>query len=255
MVAVTGLAITPVKGTRLRSVERLELGPAGADGNRRFFLIDGRDRMINSKVLGDLQRVVADFDPGDRALTLTFPDGAVVSGPVVHGAAVSAQFFSRVASGVLVEGPWADALSSFLGQPLRLVDSGGAVDRGPRGGVSLISRASLGRLAEAAGQTEIDSRRFRMLVEIDGVAAHEEDRWPGRAVRIGDALVRFGGHVGRCLVTSRDPDTGEIDLPTLDLLGDYRRGLGTTEPLPFGIYGEVVAPGNVRLGDPVVPED
>jgi uncharacterized protein len=255
VVAVTGLAITPVKGTRLRRVERVELGPQGAEGNRRFFLIDARDRMINGKPLGDVQRVVADFDAGAESLTLRFPDGTAVSGPIMHGATVSARFFSRAASGIVVEGPWADALSAFLGKPLRLLDSGGAVDRGPRGGVSLISRASLARLAEAAGQETVDSRRFRMLIEIDGVAAHEEDRWPGRTVRIGDAVVRFGGHVGRCLITSRDPDTGEIDLPTLDLLGGYRRGLDTTEPLPFGIYGEVVGPGTVRVGDPLVPDD
>ena len=59
-------------------------------------------------------------------------------------------------------------------------------------------------------------------------------------------------HVGRCLITSRDPDTGEIDLPTLDILRDYRSGLDTTEPLPFGIHGEVIEPGRIRIGDPVV---
>jgi uncharacterized protein YcbX len=65
--------------------------------------------------------------------------------------------------------------------------------------------------------------------------------------------VRFRGHVGRCLITSRDPDTGVVTLPTLDILGDYRRDLDTTEPLPFGIYGEVVAEGTVQVGDPVKP--
>jgi uncharacterized protein YcbX len=93
-----------------------------------------------------------------------------------------------------------------------------------------------------------------MLVEIDGVGAHEEDRWVGRRVRIGEALVMVYGHVGRCLVTCRDPDTGIPDLPTLDLLRSYRGQLETTEPLPFGIYGQVLEPGEVRLGDAVLPE-
>jgi uncharacterized protein YcbX len=86
---------------------------------------------------------------------------------------------------------------------------------------------------------------------VDGLAAHEEDRWVGKRARIGNATVEFGGHVGRCLITSRDPETGEITLPTLDVLGDYRRGIETTEPLPFGIYGQVVTPGAVRVGDAV----
>jgi len=33
------------------------------------------------------------------------------------------------------------------------------------------------------------------------------------------------------------PSDPVIDLPTLDILRQYRGGLDTTEPLPFGIYG------------------
>jgi hypothetical protein len=171
---------------------------------------------------------------------------------------VTTTFFSQTAVGRVVEGPWSAALSGCFDQPLRLVEVAGAataVDRGGVGAVSLISRASLARLAQAAGESTIDSRRFRMLIEIDGVAAHEEDAWLGRAIRIGEAVVSFGGHVGRCLITSRDPDTGEVDLPTLDMLGAYRDGLDTTEPLPFGIWGRVVTPGAVRVGDEVTPPD
>jgi uncharacterized protein YcbX len=64
--------------------------------------------------------------------------------------------------------------------------------------------------------------------------------------------VAFRGHVGRCLVTSQSPDTGVVDLPTLELLS-YRRGAATTEPLAFGVFGEVLEPGTVRIGDSVVP--
>jgi uncharacterized protein YcbX len=109
----------------------------------------------------------------------------------------------------------------------------------------------LERLAAEAGADGVDGRRFRMLVEVDGIGAHEEDGWVGRRVRIGSAEVRFDGHVGRCLITNRDPDTGESDFPTLDTLLDYRVGLNTTEPVAFGIYGPVVRPGEVAVGDPV----
>ena len=51
------------------------------------------------------------------------------------------------------------------------------------------------------------------------------------------------------------PRQGIPNLPTLDLLGEYRRDLETTEPLPFGIYGEVLEPGPVTVGDPVAVED
>ncbi len=92
-----------------------------------------------------------------------------------------------------------------------------------------------------------------MLIEVDGVDAHAEDRWLGQRLQVGGAVLRFDGHVGRCLVTTRDPETGVVTLPTLDLLRGYRRDLESTEPLPFGIYGRVLRPGTVRVGDTVEP--
>jgi uncharacterized protein YcbX len=253
---VCGLAVTAVKGTRLRPVDQVEIGPAGVDGDRGFYVIDDRARMVNGKHFGELSTVVAAVDE-DR-LTLAFPDGSVVEAPVADGGPVRTRFYSFMREDRLVDGPWAHALSAHVGQPLRLVQAspgGSAVDRGAQGGVSLISRGSLTRLAREANVAGVDVRRFRMTVEIDGVGAHEEDAWVGRRALIGSVLLRFRGHIGRCLVTSRDPDTGVVDLPTLDILGGYRSDMNTTEPLPFGIHGEVLEPGRVALGDAVALVD
>jgi hypothetical protein len=251
---VCSLAITPVKATRLRAVERVRLGHDGVRENRRFLLVDEGGRMINAKHLGELTALVADYSDADRRLRITFPGGQTIEDVVSHDGQIDAGFYSGLLRGRLVSGPWSDAISEYAGQPLRLVEAGdaGAVDRGALGAASLISRASLQRLARAGGCEGVDARRFRMLIEVDGIEAHAEDAWVGRAARIGTALVAFEGHVGRCLITSRDPDTGVVDLPTLDILRDYRGGLDTTEPLPFGIYGRVLEPGTIRVGDPVV---
>jgi uncharacterized protein YcbX len=250
-VNVVALSVTPVKGTRLHRAPQIELDHAGARGNRRFFVVDGRDRMVNAKPVGALQTIVADC-PSDDVLRLTFPDGGVVESTVAVGDPLQVRFFSHTTTARPVKGPFSRALTEYLGREIRLMQSeAGAVDRGASGGVSLISSASLSRLAEVAEVDGVDARRFRMLVEVDGLAAHEEDGWVGKRARIGNATVQFGGHVGRCLITSRDPETGEITLPTLDVLGEYRRDLRTTEPLPFGIYGQVVTPGTVRVGDAV----
>jgi uncharacterized protein YcbX len=152
-----------------------------------------------------------------------------------------------------VRGPWSQALSDFTGQELRLVETSTAIDRGVGGAVSLVSRGSLRRLAEQAETDHIDSRRFRMLIEVDGIAPHAEDRWVGSEFHVGESLLRFEGHVGRCLVTSRDPETGEVTLPTLDLLRAYRHEVESSEPLPFGIYGRVLSGGTVHIGDSVRP--
>lgn len=250
---VTALRTAAIKGTRLRSVEQVVLDERGAAGDRRFFVIDERDRMRNGKQLGSLQAVVALLD-GQR-LRLELPDGSVVEGDVELGEPLTAQFFSHQLTGHLVHGPWSTALSDICGQPLRLLQAGSAVDRGAKGPVSLISRGSLRRLAEQGGVETLDARRFRMLIEVDGVEAHAEDLWLGQRLQVGSAVLRFDGNVGRCLVTGRDPETGEPTLPTLDWLRAYRRGLETTEPLPFGVYGRVLRPGTVRVGDSVQPAE
>ena len=138
-----------------------------------------------------------------------------------------------------VIGPWEDALAAHVGRPLTLLWSENhATDRGVVGGdVSLVSRGSLERLREEAGASEPDAsgRRFRMMFEIDGVNAHVEDTWIGRSLGIGSAQVVVNGDVGRCVVTSHDPDTGVTTLDTLGTLARYRRD-GRSEPLPFGVY-------------------
>ncbi len=253
-VSVTRLAVTAVKGTRLRAVSEVDLGTHGADNDRRFYVIDDRDRMVNAKVLGQLQTVVAEYCAQDRRLSLTLPDGRVVDDRVVAGPVIQTGFFSRPRAASLVQGPWGAALTEVCGRALRLVEAdgdGGAVDRGRVGGATMISEASLARLATAVNVERLDPRRFRMLIEVDGVDAHAEDAWVGRRARVGEATIEWRGHVGRCLITSRDPDSGQIDVQTLEALRDYRGDLGTTEPLPFGIYGTVLAPGTVRIGDPV----
>jgi uncharacterized protein len=259
-ITVTALALTPVKATRLQAVDAIELTPDGARGDRAFYVIDDAGVLVNGKQLGALQQVVADYDLVARTLALTFPDGAVTRAEVRLGPQVATDFFGQTRQLPVLEGPWSDALSAFTGRPLRLVATPSGVDRGHDGAISLMSRASLAHLAAAgaqvagaAGEAPVDGRRFRMLIEVDGIGPHEEDSWVGRELEIGAARVRLHGNIGRCVTTTRSPDSGEVDLPTLKMLAGYRLdGIETTERLPFGVHGEVLRGATVRVGDPVV---
>jgi MOSC domain-containing protein len=252
---VVRISVAPVKSLGLVHPDEVALGRGGVVGDRRFWLLDEQGALYNGKRNGDLLRIRPEWDEATRKLALAFPDGERVVGVVELGEPADAEMYRVARASHHVVGPWQEALSSYAGRPLTFLWADeGAVDRTPEGGtVSLVSRGSLARLgAEAGGNGELDGRRFRMLFEIDGVEPHEEDEWIGRTVRIGDATVTFNGDVGRCIVTSRHPDTGVVDVPTLVTLAAYRRD-GRTEPLPFGVYGSVVEPGLVRVDDAVVP--
>ena len=251
---VQALQTTPIKGLRVVAREEVQLTPAGVSEDRRFYLVDERARMVNSKQLATLNEVVAAYDHAARVLELRFPDGTQVAGSVELGDELTTRFYSRPAQAHELRGAFSQALSDHVGRPVRIVEGidRSGIDRGRRGAVSLVSQASLGALAHVADGGAVDARRFRMLVIIGGLdEPHEEDTWVGADLRVGAARVRVRGHVGRCNITHRHPETGDADLPTLDLLRQYRSGLDTPEPLAFGVYGEVREPGRIALGDAV----
>ena len=87
-----------------------------------------------------------------------------------------------------------------------------------------------------------------MLIEVDGVEPFEEDAWQGKRVRFGEAIVRMGDRMPRCVMTTLDPDSGVQNAPVLKALAEYRK-VGTD--LLLGVYGDVEQPGVIRIGDPV----
>ena len=252
---VTRISIAPVKSLGLVHPQEVDLGPRGVVGDRRFWLLDAGGRLFNNKRCGPMVRIRPEWDEVTRSLALTLPGGERVEGVVELGEPVMAEMYRHPMPARRVVGPWEAAISQVAGESLTLLWADDhATDRGYRGGdVSLVSLASLDRLRrEAGGDAPVDGRRFRMLLEIDGVDAHAEDDWLGAQVRAGGAVLQLNGDIGRCVVTTHDPDTGVTDLDTLGALARYRRE-GHNEPLPMGVYGSVAAPGRVRVGDPVAP--
>jgi len=251
---VARISIAPVKALGLVHPDAVELTHEGVHGDRRFWLVDADGRLVNGKRHPELMRIRPSWDEQTRQLALAFPDGSLVEGSVEPGEPFGAELYGLSNPSRLVPGPWQEALSEFLGMPVTLLWSErGAQDRGSDHGgwATVVSRGSLERLRQEAGADEpVDGRRFRMLFELDGVGPHEEDTWLGMRVRLGAAVIVPLGDVGRCVVTTCDPDTAVSDFDTLKLLAGYRRE-GVAEPLPFGIYCDVAEPGRVAVGDPV----
>jgi hypothetical protein len=250
MPTVSRLSIAPVRSLGLEHRDEIRLEEKGVLEDRRFFVIDETNRLIDQLIAGTMVQVKAWTDPEATALRLTFPDGTVVEETVQLGDAIETAIHSRTGVGHIVIGPWGAALSDFLGRDVRIVrcDQPGGTRRAHP--ATLVTDGSIEMLAGVLGAGDIDARRFRMLIELDGGRAHEEDTWVGCRVELGETILRISAPVPRCAMTTHDPATGHRDLDTLRAIKDYR-GLVDGKDLMFGVWGEVEQPGTIRLGDEV----
>ena len=153
---------------------------------------------------------------------------------------------------VLLEGPQAQRLREPGRLPLVLVGDGRTSqfqDR-LRGFISVHGRGSLLALSEAVS-ADLDERRFRSNIAVDGLDAWDELAWAGR-VRIGAVEFEVSHQIVRCLATHANPETGERDAEVLTTLtrtfGHEKPSFGTLL-LPAGASAE--QGGTIHVGDEV----
>ena len=247
---VAGLNIASVRSLGLEARDEIDLGTDGVAEDRRFYVIDAGDRLVDQLTAGEMVQAGSWTNPDATHLRLTFPDGTIVEDEVALDGAIETHVHGRTAAGHIVEGPWAAALSDFIGRPVRVVrcDSiGGTRKAHP---ASLVSDGSMDALGAVLGVGDLDARRFRMLIELDGGDLHEEDTWVGCRIGLGETILLISAPVPRCAMTTHDPETGLRDYDTLRAIKEYR-GQVDGKDLMFGVYGEVERPGVIRLGDEV----
>jgi hypothetical protein len=250
MPSVARFSIAPVRSLALEHPTEIEVTERGVVEDRRFYLTDESNRLVDRIVVGRLVQVSAHTDPEATMLRMTFPDGNVIEDEVKLGEPVETHIHGRTGVGHLVIGPWGEALAPIAGRVIRVI----RCDRpgGTRAGnpTSIISDGSLRELARHAGVDAVDARRFRMLIDLHGAEAHEEDTWIGGRIAIGDAILRVTKPDARCAITTQHPESGTVDLDTLRTIIGYR-GLREGKHADFGVLADVERPGKMRLGDEV----
>ncbi len=254
MPAVARFSISPVRSMGLSHPTEIDITEVGVVEDRRFFLTDDKNRLVDRLIVGPLVQIETYTDPGATMLRMRFPDGNVIEDEVQLGESVETPIHGRTGVGRVVNGPWADAVAAFAGRPIRVIrcDRPGGTRRGNP--TSIISDGSLSELAKHAGIDAVDGRRFRMLIDLEGAERHEEDTWIGKRVAIGDAVLHVTKPDARCAITTQSPDVGVRDLDTLRTIISYR-GLREGKHADFGVLADVAQPGRIRLGDEVTVLD
>jgi uncharacterized protein YcbX len=249
-VLIDRIGFTPLKGSRHRTHELVDLTQDGPAGDRVFCLVDpSRGRVLRTVENPTLMRAGASWEAG--VLLVDLPGRTVEGVPSRSGETLSVDYWGRSAAVERCTGPWAQAYSEYLGYDVVLARSANAGEVVYGASVTVVTTSSMRLIAQRLGR-EVGGERFRatFLVDTGDAPAHVEDSWVGRELRVGEATVLVRGVVPRCAVVDLDPVTGENDAPVLRELGEYRLDQGTSG-ISFGVDAVVVAAGRVRTGDPV----
>lgn len=109
----------------------------------------------------------------------------------------------------------------------------------------LVTTASLFALAEKAGLSFADRRRFRpsILIATEAEGFVEND-WPGQTLTIGSVEVKVNERTRRCGMTL-------VSQPGLDEDPNVLRGIMRHNARSLGVYADPLGAGTISVGDPV----
>jgi uncharacterized protein len=247
-VTVSELAVAPVKGMRLQRTSEIQLGQHGITGDREFLVIGADGELLLTARTPALQQIEPTWDRARNVLMLGFPNGDVVHDTPEPGALATTRMYDgREIPGRIIAGPLGAALSDYLGRPVRLLKRAPEHIGNDDLPVTLMSEASLQALAPEFNGTAPDPRRFRMTITIAGTDAWAEHAWSGQEVIIGEVVLRVVAPVPRCVVTTRNPESGATDARILHALARLR---GKND-ITFGVWCEILRPGAIHVGDAV----
>ena len=200
----------PVKSLAGEQLKEIELTPNGFVGDRLVHVREGNGRIVTARTK-------------PRLLSLRGTWDAATGEPLVDGR------------------PWrspeiAEAVQRAAGKNAHLVryDGLGRFDRMP------LLVATDGAVA----QLGVDRRRLRPNIVIAGVEGLAERTWPGRQLRVGEAIISVAEVRKRCVMTTYDPDTQEQDL---NVLRRIVKEFGARMALDC----DVVRGARIAVGDPV----
>jgi uncharacterized protein YcbX len=242
---VKGLSAEPLARTQLAvgatvPADRLYAianGPLAFDPAAPAYFPKSRFLMLmRNERLAELR---TEFDEGSHTLAITAGGREAARGDLrtPEGRAAIEQFFAEFCAGEL------------RGPPKVLHASGHSFSDVARKVVSIINLASVGAIEDAAGSA-VHPLRFRGNVYVSGWPAWREFDLLGQKISIGPgARLKITKRIVRCAATEVDPETGFRDLAVPETL---MQNFGHTD---CGVYGEVIAAGEIAPGDTVRTSD
>ena len=259
----------PLKSARGERVETVAVDAGGLRGDRTWACLDAEDGTVGSakhpRRWGQLLEVGAsanDAEGEDLPVTVHVGAAACPAGGGQADAALSAHLGRAVRLSPVVSE--AARLHRLLPEQAGLVPdwmSGAGAGAevvtevaGARPGgrfvdfaaVHLVTTGALAGLARRLGRVDVAAGRFRPNLVLDAPADPE----PGAELRLDDVVLRVLVPTPRCAVPGLDHGPAPADRDLLSVLArDYRNQIpGLGRAACFGVYAEVLQPGQVQVG-------
>jgi len=243
---IQAIRIHPVKSLSEQDLEAATLTVGEGLANDRRFAICHRasrfdpadpawqpkSQFLNLMRHERLAQLDSQFDPDSGNLTLSRGGRPVAKGDITThlGRDLINQF-----------------LSAFVGTEARgaaklvEVTEGSLADRNSPF-ISIINAASV-RDLERVVRLNLDPRRFRGNLLIDGGDPWSEFGWIGETITVGTAELKIIERIGRCPATNVNPETADRDTNIPKALLD---GYGHSD---CGVMAVVTKPGTIQTGD------
>ena len=250
MPTIAGLYRYPVKGLSPEPLTRVALAPGGTFPNDRAYAIEnGRSKFdfVEPRWLPKASFLMLMKNESLAALATRFDDATAnltirQNGTVVAEGRLDTEAGRRAVE-TFFEGY---AAAELRGPPKVLSAPGHSFSDVARKVVSLINLQSL-RDLERHTDAPVHPLRFRGNLYVEGLPAWEESHWIGREIVAGGLRLRGVKPIDRCAATNVNPDTAVRDLAIPETL------TAAYGKLDCGIYLDVVAAGEMQVGDAITP--
>jgi uncharacterized protein YcbX len=230
----------PVKSLQGERLPQAQVGPAGIEGDRAWALLDVEtERHLTARREPGLLMAAASVTGtgADLGVQITLPDGSVAADD--------------------------DALSAWIGRPVRLVSTGEGGGRfetqadetetgewftweGGDASFHDSGRRTLSLVSESAFGTW-DRRRFRINLILD---ADGDLDLVGQQVQVGEVKVDVAKRIDRCVMTTRPQPAHEAG-PAIEQDLSVLRTINREFDTFLGVGGTIAATGAIAVGDAV----
>jgi uncharacterized protein len=237
LVTVTALTIFPVKSMKGVSLRASAVDLIGLRHDRRWLVVDHDNKFQTIREDKELAQIEAVLHPDGLTLKHPTKGSFTIQIPDSTADSCSVRIWRSEVNALRANKDAGAFLSEILGKPLQLIylaneaarqvnpkfstpnDHVSFADGYP---ISIASESSWQDLQHRSG-LDLSMRRFRINIIVTGADSWAEDQWT--LIQIGAVKFRIARPIGRCVVTTLDPDTGDknADNEPLATLSKFHR--------------------------------